>query len=149
MIWLLLVIYQIKHFVCDYPLQGKYMPEDYFYAVEQAWIGGKKNDFTVMINVDDAGKITWTHVMAWTDNKMAEVTVADAVVKIGQLDRARILQEISSGVDQYFVRKPMKDFEYLSHQTKPTMGEWIFAMILGLTLSVGLGILFLKNDFNR
>jgi len=25
MIWLLLVIYQIKHFVCDYPLQGKYM----------------------------------------------------------------------------------------------------------------------------
>lgn len=25
MIWLLLVLYQVKHFVCDYPLQGKYM----------------------------------------------------------------------------------------------------------------------------
>lgn len=25
MIWLLLVIYQIKHFVCDYPLQGQFM----------------------------------------------------------------------------------------------------------------------------
>lgn len=25
MIYLLLVIYQIKHFVCDYPLQGRYM----------------------------------------------------------------------------------------------------------------------------
>lgn len=25
MIWLLLVLYQIKHFVCDYPLQGRYM----------------------------------------------------------------------------------------------------------------------------
>jgi hypothetical protein len=25
MIWVLLVIYQIKHFVADYPLQGKYM----------------------------------------------------------------------------------------------------------------------------
>lgn len=25
MIWALLVIYQIKHWVCDYPLQGKYM----------------------------------------------------------------------------------------------------------------------------
>jgi hypothetical protein len=25
MIYLLLVLYQIKHFVCDYPLQGKYM----------------------------------------------------------------------------------------------------------------------------
>lgn len=25
MIWLLLVIYQLKHFVCDYPLQGKFM----------------------------------------------------------------------------------------------------------------------------
>jgi hypothetical protein len=25
MIWLLLVLYQFKHFICDYPLQGKYM----------------------------------------------------------------------------------------------------------------------------
>jgi Protein of unknown function (DUF3307) len=25
MIYLLLIIYQVKHFVCDYPLQGKYM----------------------------------------------------------------------------------------------------------------------------
>lgn len=25
MIWLLLVLYQLKHFVADYPLQGKYM----------------------------------------------------------------------------------------------------------------------------
>ena len=25
MIYLLLVIYQIKHFLCDYPLQGKFM----------------------------------------------------------------------------------------------------------------------------
>ena len=25
MIWLLLIIYQIKHFIADYPLQGKYM----------------------------------------------------------------------------------------------------------------------------
>lgn len=25
MIWLLLVVYQIKHFVCDFPLQGQYM----------------------------------------------------------------------------------------------------------------------------
>lgn len=25
MIWILLIIYQIKHFLCDYPFQGKYM----------------------------------------------------------------------------------------------------------------------------
>src|SRR5271170_5829243 len=25
MIWTLLIIYQIKHFLCDYPFQGKYM----------------------------------------------------------------------------------------------------------------------------
>lgn len=25
MIWLLLITYQVKHFLCDYPLQGRYM----------------------------------------------------------------------------------------------------------------------------
>lgn len=36
MIWLLLIIYQIKHFVCDYPLQGKYMLGKF--APGNAWI---------------------------------------------------------------------------------------------------------------
>ncbi len=125
---------------------SKNMPEDYFYAVEQNWIGGKKNDFVLVANVDDSGNITWSKAMAWTNNKMAETVVADQVMKIGKIDRTAILGAIKDGVSQYFVRKEMKDFEYLAHRFTPTTGEWIFSMILGLTISVGLGIFFIKNE---
>jgi hypothetical protein len=121
-------------------------PEEYFYALEQAWIGGKKNDAVLVVNTDSAGKITWTNVMAWTDNKLFQVELRDKVNAIGTLDRERVIQEFAKAVDTLYVRKPMKDFEYLSAQVKPTFGQWLFAMGFGLVLSIGLGIFFLKND---
>ena len=125
------------------------MPEDFFEALSQAWLGGKKNDFIVVTNTDSSNNVTWCRVMAWSANKMAEAAVETHVMLHGnEFDYNQLLITIQTDIDQNFVRKPMKDFEYLSRQTKPTMGEWIFAMILGLTISVGLGILFLENDFN-
>jgi hypothetical protein len=40
----------------------------------------------------------------------------------------------------------MKDFEYLSGLIKPTTGQWIFAMVFGLILSVGMNIFLEMND---
>ena len=121
-------------------------PEDYFFALEQYWLGGKKNDFIAVINLT-SDKITWTKVMAWTDNKLAEVVVADNVTKVGTMDRTKIIEAIRTGVKDHFIRKHMKDYEYLSHQVKPSIGQWIFALLLGLTISIGLGMLFVKEEF--
>jgi hypothetical protein len=126
----------------------KNMPEDYFYAIEQKWIGGKKNDFTTVINLDESDKVTWSKVMAWTDNKMAETTVADAMVKIGTLDRQKMVRTINGEVETFFVRKHMKDFAYLSNNVNMSMWDWIIDVVLGLTISIGFGIFYLKNDFN-
>jgi hypothetical protein len=124
----------------------KNQPQDYYYALEQSWIGGKKNDVVLVISVDDSLKIQWVEVMAWTDNKIFQVELRDAVVAAGTLSREPIVASIRQFVDKSYIRKPMKDFEYLEGLIKPTTGQWIFAMIFGLILSVGLGIFMLKND---
>ncbi len=126
----------------------KNMPEDYFYAVEEAWIGGKKNDFITMVNIDDGGKVTWSKVMAWSQNKMAETVVADAMVKIGTLDRPKMIEEIKTDVSQNFQRKHMADFKYLDNKVEMGKWEWIWDIVIGLTLSIGIGIFYMKNDFN-
>ena len=124
----------------------KNAPEDYYYALEQSWIGGKKNDVVLVISVDEANKIQWTQVMAWTDNKMFQVSLRDQVNSVGTLDRDPIIRALSNSVGAFYERKPMKDFEYLSGLIKPTTGQWIFSMVFGLLLSVGLGIFFYKQD---
>ena len=128
----------------------KDQPEDYFYALEQQWIGGKKNDVVLVINVDSSGKISWVNSMAWTDNKIFQVALRDSILQVGSLDREKIVASLRTNINQNFVRKPMKDFQYLSRLIKPTTGQWIFSMVFGLALSVGMGILLLKNDvFNE
>jgi hypothetical protein len=127
-------------------VKGK--PEEYFYALEQAWLGGKKNDFIVVANIDENNYVQWAKVMAWTDNKEAEVNTADYMVNRKLPLSLSVLDSIKYIVIEHYKRKPMKDFEYLSHNSKPTMGQWIFAMILGLGISIGMGIMFETNDFN-
>lgn len=125
----------------------KNAPAEYFYALEQSWIGGKKNDVVLVISVDDQLKMQWVEVMAWTDNKLFQVELRDEVYGNGQtLNRTSVIKSLTHYISTAYKRKPMKDFEYLSGLIKPTPGQWIFSMIFGIILSVGLGIFFLKND---
>lgn len=124
----------------------KDMPQDYFYALEQHWIGGKKNDVILVVSVDEALKLQWVNVMAWTDNKMFQVALRDQVMSIGNLDRPKILEATKNAVASFYVRKPMKDFEYLKDLVRPTPRQWLFAMLFGLVISVCLGVFFHRND---
>lgn len=126
----------------------KNLPDEYFYALEQAWIGSKQNDFVLVANVNDSGKITWANVMAFTHNKMAEIVVRNAVLKRGDLDRDSIMQILRTGVTDFFVKRKMSDFEYLKNSVVPSTGTWIFLMILGFVVSIGLGFFLLNNDYD-
>lgn len=128
----------------------KDLPHDYFFALEQAWIGSKKNDFVLVIGVDSAGKPQWADVLAWTQNKMAEVVARDAAAKLTSInDTDQIVNILQSSVSEHYIRKPMKDFEYLKNAMTPTAGMWIAAMIIGLISSIGLGIFFMNNDYDQ
>lgn len=128
----------------------KNQPDDYFFALEQEWIGGKKNDVVLVLSVDDTNKILWANTLAWTDNKIFQVALRDSVMATSVLNRDAIMTSLRSNISANFVRKPMKDFEYLSRTIKPTKGQWIFAMIFGLLLSVGMSIYLEMNDvFNE
>lgn len=126
----------------------KNLPNEYFFALEQAWIGAKQNDFTVVINHDDNGVITWTQVMALTQNKLAEVVVRDSILKLGTIERTAILKAIREGVDAHYLRKEMSDFEYLKNSIIPSTGMWTFSFIFGLIISIGLSILFMNNNYD-
>lgn len=124
----------------------KNKPDEYFYALEQHWIGGKKNDIIVVIDVNDAGKINWTETMAWTDSHIFKVNMRDDLLAVGNLNRKEILAVIQTVTLKNYVRKPMKDFEYLKQSITPTKGQYIGLTIFGLLLSLGISWFVYKND---
>lgn len=122
------------------------LPSEFFFAVEQAWIGGKKNDVVLMVNVDSESHPTWARVMAWTTNKEVEVKLADATMDLPKITREALLPIVEENVKRYYVRKPMHDFEYLMASVTPSTSQWIFTILLGILVAIGLAVLMHRQD---
>jgi hypothetical protein len=121
-------------------------PDDWYYALEEKWVGGKKNDVILVVSVDEAMKPQWATVMCWTTNELFKVKLRDDVMNDPVLTRDAVMADLRTNVSQYFTRKPMKDFEYLSSSITPTPTEWWVTMIIGLVVAIGLIVFFQMND---
>lgn len=121
-------------------------PREYYYALEEAWVGGKKNDAILVVSLDDANKPQWAQVMAWTVTKDFEVKLRDDVMDEPVLDRTATMRILYDNVQRYFKRKPMKDYEYLKSAIVPSTTAWVVSILIGLLVSGGLTYLFHTQD---
>jgi len=119
---------------------------DFGQALEQHWLGGKKNDIVVVLGVGLESEITWSYVIAWTDNQMFKVALRDSILDTKVLNRTAVMAAISTNVKNLYVRKHMKDFEYLAASITPTPTELIIALIVGTLVASGLAVWFWRED---
>jgi hypothetical protein len=115
----------------------KDQPREYFYALEQHWLGGKKNDVVLVVSISTDTSIQWADVLAWTDKAIFKIKLRDDVIEAKTLDREAIIAAMQTNIDTYFVRKHMADFQYLQASITPTTGQWIFALIFGILACIG------------
>jgi hypothetical protein len=121
-------------------------PREFFYAVEESWIGGKKNDVIVMIGVDQDLKPVWSEVMAWAIANALQVKMRGAVLDQAKLEHGATLKLIQDNVFQNFKRKPMRDFEYLSASVSPTTFQLTLCTLFVTALACGLSWVFHSFD---
>lgn len=121
------------------------LPQDYFQSLNRHWLGGKKNDVIPVIGVDKDRNILWVEVMSLS-NEDFKVRLRNELMDTKKLDLDITLTTIKKTVQESYVRRPMKDFEYLKSSIQPTMSQWIWGMVLSILLSVGLSILFYFKD---
>jgi hypothetical protein len=123
---------------------------NYKYALEQAWVGGKKNDVIVVIGSPTYPEIKWVDVIAFGKNKgnsLMTVLLKRHVKELGTLtDGIKVIDTIADTVVDKFDREPMKNFEYLKSEIKPPLWVFITALILSILTSIGLSIYFHKNE---
>lgn len=124
----------------------------YKYAVENAWVGAKKNDAVVFIGVDDALNITWTDAMTFAQNRGNElfhVRMRDALKEIGSLQKAdRVVDVIANVSLADFTRVSMKEFEHLKHEIDPPTWIVVLALVLGSLFSAGFAFFAYNYKWN-
>lgn len=111
---------------------------NYVYAVNRAWLGGKKNDVIVLVGSKDYPTIDWVRVISWTDSNTFKIQLRDSLQDLGTLaDSNAVVKVISDQVTANFARKHMKDFEYLKSEIDVPTWAIVLAFIAVIILTIG------------
>lgn len=122
-------------------------PRDFAFAVRDKWLGGKKNDVMIVIGASKYPKVDWVEVFSWSKNQMVNIKLRDDINTLGNISLTKELMDvISKDVNDYFVRKPMSEFEYLEGQIQPSATLIYWALGIGMLLSIILTICGIKFD---
>lgn len=107
-------------------------------ALRTKWLGGKKNDVILIVGSKNYPKIDWVDVVSWTDSFIFKVKLRDEIRDLKNIDRNAFMTTIRKNVNTFYVRKPIKDFEYLEDAIKPPVWVLILGFILSLLTSIGM-----------
>lgn len=124
------------------------VPREWFFALEEKWLGGKKNDVVVVVSVNDAGVINWVETMAWVTDPIFKVRLRDDLMSPGAnvLDPKFTLPIVRKHVMESYHRKPMADYEYLKSNIRPSTTEWLLALIFGIAVAAGISYIMHRED---
>ena len=122
----------------------KFDDPNYFYALQDAWLNGKKNDIVVVMGVPYfPAKPTWVNIMALTKTDLFQVQLRDALLDLETLDPTVVVNTIDKQVRANFKRRSMKEFQYLESEIDPPVwlvsttvvaiivayiGFWVYAL---------------------
>jgi hypothetical protein len=113
-------------------------------AVESKWLYGPKNSLNVIVGVKE-DRAEWVRVVTFSKVEALKVRLRDDI-QGKALAGLEIPNTVRNLVSANFKRTAMADYEYLARSATPSTGWLVFLYILGVGVSVGLGIYTHMND---
>lgn len=104
----------------------------FFSALQDAWINGKKNDVVLVVGVDDfSSKPLWVDVMALTKSNLFQVKLADRIGALSSLTPETVVPALAETIRTDFRRRPMADFQYLDAEIDPPAWlMWLTVLVI-------------------
>ena len=122
-------------------------PRDFYYALDEHWLGGRKNDIIPVISLNKDGTIQWVEIMGWFNDPIFKIKLRDDLFSLKTLDNeTKVMENILHNIEKYYVQKPIKDFAYLKSSIKPTINQWIIGFILSIIISISCSVVMIKYD---
>ena len=115
----------------------------YEHALATAWEGANKNDVVLVIGSKAWPKIDFVRVISWSTSTLFSIQLRDEVLALGEINRAQIMKALELNIRKSFVRKQMKEFEYLSAEIQPP--TWGIIMIAAIIASMAGGMVLMSR----
>lgn len=126
---------------------AKTADERYSQAIEEKWLGGKKNDLVLILGVPEYPRIEWSHVMSWSRSEDMKVNIEEAVEEIGDLrEKQKIIQVLDKEIREHWSRRQMKDFEYLAVSVRPSTRSMVTIFLISSSVAMLLSWFFYKTN---
>lgn len=122
--------------------------QDYVNAVKQAWLGGKKNDVIIILDIAENFDIMWADVISWANDDLFNVELRDSLKDLKTLNIDTFFPVVEDKINKLFVRKPMEDYKYLKNNIKFNNVGFVLCLIFNIMVSIYLGCYFHKEDFD-
>lgn len=119
---------------------------NYANALAAKWLGGKKNDVVVVLGAPEFPKRQWARVVSWTDNQVFKIELRDELQAMDEFHADEVIAAIAKHIGSSFVRKPMKDFEYLKGAISPPTWLLVVLFLLSVGASVGCTLFLVNNN---
>ena len=112
------------------------------------WKGGNKNEFIITIGLDKEKKVDWVEIITWGEKKMLDVRVKDYLIESDstQLNLDKFAPFLYKEIDQHWVRKSFKDFEYLN--INPPNWAIITSFIVSIISCLFIFFWSISNEFD-
>lgn len=122
---------------------------NYIHALSGNWIGGKKNDVTVVVGTTQYPTIDWVRVLAWTDREEFKVRLVHELEELTTIKRQEFLDVIKTRIDGMYQRKPMSDFKYLEYSFDPPVWVVVLSLVVGVLSAAGTTYYFYTQNIRN
>lgn len=120
--------------------------EEFALKLLENWYGGKKNDVVIVIGLN-AKKIDWVRIHSWSLHSLFDIKLRDDILDLRTLEMPKVMSLIQQELNDNYVRRSFKEFEYLRWQIMPSdQALWVF-IVLSLIISTCVGRYFAYNDW--
>lgn len=126
-------------------------PEDYGFALQDAWQGGNKNDFVVAFSMKKDGTLNWVYPFSWSEVEILKIEIRDFMMEQKEIkDFVPIVEKVSEMVADKFERKQFEDFNYL--HIEPSNGAlitiWVMNILIG-AIGVWFSVAYRHESYNN
>lgn len=123
----------------------------YAKALQRQWHGFKKNQAIIFVGAQK-GKVSWVDVISWSKQSIYDVELRNHLnifkgQNLNDIDPVIFMNYVSVDTQKNFVRRSMKEFEYLRGEIVPPTWLLISCIIAGILWGVVTSYVFHRSEF--